>query len=699
MTFSERLKHNTELQQSVVRLVIGTIILVYFSIHLFISHESQAANVLVIASFIVFSILVVVSILRNEHLIAKRRIFTILLDTAYASMLLLVNDVLAAPLIVMYFWIPLGNGFRYGVRYLYIATTLSFIGFSAVLFFNPHWRQLLPFGISLLLAIVMVPAYSASLLRKLHDSIQKEQEANKAKSQFLANMSHELRTPLNGVIGVSDLLNMTQLNSEQTELVKTIRSSADTLFELIENVLDISRIEAGRISINKSDFDLHPFIANIIAVMAPLANKKSLSLNYYIREGTPRYLHGDAMHLKQVLINLLGNAIKFTEAGRVDLTVHLVGVDYPLRLQFKIIDTGIGIPEKAHATIFSSFTQADVSITRRYGGSGLGTTIAKQIVQLMGGDINFTSTEGVGSVFYFDIPFEVATAVPEQSAKEISPATENVTNVVSFSPSAKAKPKPLVILVADDNSVNLNVTKGVLEYAGHQVIAALDGEDALCKMEQHESELDLAILDMQMPALSGIEAMQRWRFMEKGHLPIIMLTADAREETAVVCRESGADAYLTKPIRSHDLIKTAEVYARKAPGRSAAVLQVVPQLPPKPVDESILDDLYRMGGGIDFVRLLTREFTTETRRTLGLAEKALEEKDIFACKEHLHTLKGGASDLGATQLALLCASAEKSLLYMGGTNEAKALLGQISGEFDRVEPALNSYVSHKAKAN
>lgn len=700
MSFSETLKNNTELQQSVIRLVIGTIFLAYFCVHMLVAPESQTTNILVVASFIGISILVTVSILHNGQVIPGRRVFTIFLDTTYASIPLLLNTTMAAPLVVMYFWIPLGNGFRFGVRYLYIATALSFMGFTTVLVLNPHWQHLLPIGLSLLLAIILVPAYSASLMQKLHDCIQSEKEANQAKSQFLANMSHELRTPLNGVIGVSDLLGMTQLDSRQTEFVKTIRSSADTLLELIENVLDISRIEAGRLLISKSDFALDPFIANIISIMEPLADKKGILLQSHIHEGTPRFLRGDTAHLKQVLVNLLGNAIKFTDSGRVELSIRLIGDDSTLRLQFKVIDTGIGIPEKAQATIFSSFTQADPSITRRYGGSGLGTTIAKQIVELMGGNIGFTSTEGVGSTFYFDIPLETAMAEPQQPPGETSQGGKIISNVVSFPGSAKTKPKPLTILVADDNSVNLTVTSGLLEFAGHRVITAIDGEDALAKLENHESELDLAILDMQMPHLSGIETIQRWRFMEVGHLPIIILTADAREQTALLCRESGADAFVTKPIRSHDLIKTVEACARAAPERSASVLQVVPQLLPKPVDESILDDLFQMGGGVEFVRLLIDEFTAESRRTLVLVEKALEEQDRLACKDHLHTLKGGARDIGAGHLAALCASAEISLLnHMGGLVEAKALVVQISRELERVEPALNSYISHKAKAN
>lgn len=359
---------------------------------------------------------------------------------------------------------------------------------------------------------------------------------------------------------------MTQLDSRQTEFVKTIRSSADTLLELIENVLDISRIEAGRLLISKLDFALDPFIANIISIMEPLADKKGILLQSHIHEGTPRFLRGDTMaHLKQVLVNLLGNAIKFTDSGRVETSIRLIGDDSTLRLQFKVIDTGNWYPEKAQATIFSSFTRGLPQHYPALRRLRAWYDHCETDRRTDGRKHGFTSTEGVGSTFYFDIPLETAMAEPQQPPGETSQGGKVISNVVSFPGSAKTKPKPLTILVADDNSVNLTVTSGLLEFAGHRVITAIDGEDALAKLENHESELDLAILDMQMPHLSGIETIQRWRFMEVGHLPIIILTAYAREQTALLCRESGADAFVTKPIRSHDLIKTVEACARAAP--------------------------------------------------------------------------------------------------------------------------------------
>ena len=236
--------------------------------------------------------------------------------------------------------------------YLFISTLASAIGFIVVYQFNPFWHAHTPLWWGMWLTLVVVPLYASSLLKQLHGAVRREKEASLAKSNFLANMSHELRTPLNGVIGVADLLSETKLDKEQKEFAQIIRASADTLLELIDNVLDISRIEAGRIVSTGEDFDLHRLVNGTVAMMETQAQGKGLALAAHIAPQTPFDLHGDARHLRQILINLIGNAIKFTEHGRVDVYVRPVGQGQPQRLRFEVVDTGIGIAEAAQARIF-----------------------------------------------------------------------------------------------------------------------------------------------------------------------------------------------------------------------------------------------------------------------------------------------------------------------------------------------------------
>jgi len=256
-----------------------------------------------------------------------------------------------------------------------------------------------------LIVIAVVPLFMAALIRKLHQAIAAAEAASIAKSQFLANMSHELRTPLNGIIGMSDLLASTRLSKEQKRFADVIKKSGTHLASLIERILDLSRIEAGKLEVAQEPFDLHQLVHNVIAIFEPQARKKEISVEIRIEPDVPFALIGDPQQLKQVLINLIGNAVKFTEHGHVATHVsqHFDTDDKPM-LHISISDTGIGISEAAQQKIFDQFTQADNSVTRRFGCSGLGTTIARQLVELMGGRIELQSMEGKGSTFSITLP-------------------------------------------------------------------------------------------------------------------------------------------------------------------------------------------------------------------------------------------------------------------------------------------------------
>ena len=402
---------DSEPEQAKLRLAIATLLLVYFCIPW--AEDQHFADILhstpnlIIITASSLSLLIFLAIVKNPRPSPVRRVCGILLDMISLSIIMYWTGGDHVPLFVFYLWVTLGNGFRYGTRYLYISFGISLIGFSMVILGSDYWQDNRSFAISLLIILLVLPLYAAVLLKKLHAAIAAAKHANEAKSRFLANMSHELRTPLNGVIGMGDLLRETKLSSEQQELVGTLHSSAHSLLELIENVLDIAKIEAGKIRIEAKPLDLHALVNSVIYMLSPMGEAKGLVISCTIDPDTPFSLSGDHQHIRQVLVNLVNNAIKFTDDGSVNLRVFRKGgSDSKPRIRFEIIDTGIGIPAESLSTIFNDFTQAEHKSGRGFGGTGLGTTISRELVELMSGEIGAESEQDKGSLFWFELPFE-----------------------------------------------------------------------------------------------------------------------------------------------------------------------------------------------------------------------------------------------------------------------------------------------------
>src|SRR5512134_142210 len=398
---------DTEHEQALIRVIVTVVIFLY--LYWTMRRDGTADRgewilLLLCTLYHLFSVGLFLVIVRRPGISPFRRYLGAVGDLTLTSNGISQAGEIGAPLYVVLLWVIFGNGFRYGRRYLFVSAMLGTVGFGAAFLTNPYWRDKWIMGVGLQIGTVILPLYVSSLLKKLTAAAQRAEEANKAKNRFLANMSHEMRTPLNGIIGLIDLLRGTPMTGEQDELAKAVDNSARTLLFLMQDVLDLSKIESGKVSVQTSDFDLHELMRNTVAIMEPLARSKGLEMFLHVPTDVPFLLRGDPLLLRQVLLNLLGNAVKFTERGHVGVRVLLESeTSGGAAVRFEVADTGIGIAPDAQSRIFDRFAQADESITRRYGGTGLGTTISKEIVEMMGGRIGLTSTQGSGSTFWFTI--------------------------------------------------------------------------------------------------------------------------------------------------------------------------------------------------------------------------------------------------------------------------------------------------------
>ena len=395
---------------------------------------------------------------------------------------------------------------------------------------------------------------------ELEKALSVAREATRMKSRFLANMSHEIRTPMNGVLGMTDFLLGTGLNTEQQEYAESIKRSADSLLALINDILDLSRIEAGKLRLERTEFSLQSTIAETTSLFALQARAKGLEFVSALAPGLPENALGDAGRLRQVLTNLLGNAIKFTERGQVGLKAEIAGqTREEIQLKFTVHDSGIGIPSDEQGRLFDAFTQVDESNTRKYGGTGLGLAISKQLVELLGGEIGLESAPGKGSRFWFTASFGKSTR-PTATPRVLAAKSQTGT-----AQRAAASPidASMRILLAEDNEINQRITLRLLQKLGLSADAVVNGREAVEALEKRK--YDLVLMDCQMPDMDGFEATAviRRREAGSGHQTICALTANAMDGDRERCLAAGMDDYISKPV---GLEKLREALDRWIPG-------------------------------------------------------------------------------------------------------------------------------------